>query len=100
MVNPPIPRPPATRESILRGRDLFSRRNTTGNKVDCTSCHGPQAVGNGPSIVGQDGLQRRRLRRQPEQPAAERLGKYDEKTREALEEPRSTTGATRSGRPT
>jgi mono/diheme cytochrome c family protein len=54
VVNPPVPKPPATRESILRGRDLFLSRNTTGNKVDCTSCHGPQAVGNGPSIVGME----------------------------------------------
>jgi mono/diheme cytochrome c family protein len=54
VLNPPVPRPPATRESILRGRDLFLGRNTTGNKVDCTSCHGPQAVGNGPSFVKQE----------------------------------------------
>lgn len=53
-VNPPIPCPPSTRESVLRGRELFLGLNKTGNKVDCTSCHGPQALGNGPSIVGQD----------------------------------------------
>lgn len=54
VMNPPIPKPPATRESILRGRDLFLGRNTTGSKVDCTSCHGPQAIGNGPSFVSAD----------------------------------------------
>lgn len=54
VVNPPVPKPPITRESVLRGRDLFLSRNTTGNKVDCTSCHGPQGVGNGPSFVSQD----------------------------------------------
>jgi mono/diheme cytochrome c family protein len=54
VMNPPVPCPPATRESILRGRDLFLARNTTGNKVDCTSCHGPQGIGNGPSFVDQD----------------------------------------------
>lgn len=53
-VNPPIPKPPSTRESVLRGRELFLGRNTTGNKVDCTSCHGAQAVGNGPSFVAED----------------------------------------------
>jgi len=52
--NPPIPRTPPTRESVLRGRDLFLGVNKTGNKVDCTSCHGPQALGNGPSFVSQD----------------------------------------------
>jgi mono/diheme cytochrome c family protein len=54
VLNPPVPRPPATRESILRGRDLFLSRNATGNKVDCTSCHGPKAVGDGPSFVKQE----------------------------------------------
>ncbi|MGE3817808.1 MAG: cytochrome c [Isosphaeraceae bacterium] len=54
VMNPPIPKPPSTRDSILRGRELFLSRNTTGNKVDCTSCHGPQAIGNGPSFVNVD----------------------------------------------
>jgi mono/diheme cytochrome c family protein len=53
VLNPPIPKPPSTRESVLRGRELFLGLNKTGNKVDCTSCHGPQAVGNGPSFVRQ-----------------------------------------------
>jgi mono/diheme cytochrome c family protein len=53
VVNPPIPRTLSTRASIFRGRDIFLSRNQTGNRVDCTSCHGPQAVGNGPSFVSQ-----------------------------------------------
>jgi mono/diheme cytochrome c family protein len=53
-MNPPIPKPPSTRESVLRGRDLFLAQNKTGNKVDCTSCHGAHAVGNGPSFVAED----------------------------------------------
>ena len=53
-MNPPIPCPPSSPESVLRGRELFLGLNKTGNKVDCTSCHGPQAIGNGPSIVGQE----------------------------------------------
>jgi mono/diheme cytochrome c family protein len=54
VLDPPIPRTPPTRESILRGKDLFLGLNKTGNKVDCTSCHGPQAIGNGPSFVKQE----------------------------------------------
>jgi mono/diheme cytochrome c family protein len=54
VLNPPMPRVPSTRESVHRGRELFLGRNTTGQKVVCTSCHGAQAVGDGPSIVSQD----------------------------------------------
>ncbi|GAC1475927.1 MAG: hypothetical protein NVSMB9_29380 [Isosphaeraceae bacterium] len=54
VVNPPVPRTPSSRESVERGRQLFLGLNKTGNKVDCTSCHGPQAQGNGPSMVGMD----------------------------------------------
>ncbi|MCZ2111375.1 MAG: hypothetical protein LC118_17700 [Dehalococcoidia bacterium] len=50
----PAPCRPDHPRGVLRGRDLFLSRNTTGNKVDCTSCHGPQGVGNGPSFVSQD----------------------------------------------
>ena len=81
VLNPPIPRTPTTRESILRGRDLFLGRNTAGNKVDCTSCHGPQAVGNGPSIVAQEVFNDVSSAAIP---AAGRTGSttYDEKTQE------------------
>ena len=54
VMNPPVPCPPSTPESVARGKALFLGVNTTGNRVDCTSCHGPQAVGNGPSFVNQD----------------------------------------------
>jgi mono/diheme cytochrome c family protein len=81
VVNPPIPKPPATRESIIRGRDLFLSRNTAGNKVDCTSCHGPQAVGNGPSMVAQEVFNDVVFGGNPSA-QAERLAQYDEKTRE------------------
>ncbi len=54
VLNPPVPRVASNRQSILRGRELFLGLNRTGNKVDCTSCHGPRAVGNGPSFVKQD----------------------------------------------
>jgi mono/diheme cytochrome c family protein len=47
VVNPPIARTPPTRESILRGRDLFL-------SSDCKDCHGRLAVGNGESFVDQD----------------------------------------------
>jgi mono/diheme cytochrome c family protein len=80
VVNPPIPRPPATRESILRGRDLFLSRNTTGNKVDCTSCHGPQALGNGPSMVAQEVFNNVIFGGNPSE-LTDRLNKYDDKVR-------------------
>ncbi len=54
VMNPPIPKPESTPESIQRGKELFLGLNKTGNKVDCTSCHGPQALGNGPSFISQD----------------------------------------------
>jgi mono/diheme cytochrome c family protein len=82
VLNPPVPKPPATRESILRGRDLFLSRNTTGNKVDCTSCHGPQAEGNGPSMVAQEVFNHIVFGGNPST-QAERLAGYDEKIREA-----------------
>ena len=52
--NPPVERPPSTPESVLRGRNLFLGVNKTGNKVECTTCHGAQGQGNGPSFVDQD----------------------------------------------
>jgi mono/diheme cytochrome c family protein len=53
VLNPPVPKPPSTPASVLRGKELFLGINKTGNKVDCTSCHGPQAVGDGPSFIDQ-----------------------------------------------
>ncbi len=52
VLNPPTERTPSTRESVLRGRDLFLGRST--EKLECAGCHGPLALGNGPSFVSQD----------------------------------------------
>jgi len=52
VVNPPVTRTPPTRESILRGRELFLGKTT--HKLECTGCHGPQGLGNGPSFINQD----------------------------------------------
>jgi mono/diheme cytochrome c family protein len=49
VVDPPSPRTPPTRESILRGRDLFSGR--TAEKLECTGCHGTRGAGDGLSFV-------------------------------------------------
>lgn len=54
VLNPPIPKPPSDRASIERGKAIFLKTNTTGEQVDCTSCHGPQALGNGPIFVDQE----------------------------------------------
>ncbi|MDX2039027.1 MAG: c-type cytochrome [Isosphaeraceae bacterium] len=51
VVNPTVKRVPPTRESILRGRDLFLGINTTGNKLACVDCHGTKAAGDGMSFV-------------------------------------------------
>jgi mono/diheme cytochrome c family protein len=52
MVDPPSPRTPSSPESILKGRDLFLGR--TSEKLECAGCHGPLAMGDGPSFVSQD----------------------------------------------
>ena len=39
-------------ESIARGRQLFLGQ--TKEKLECAGCHGPRAVGNGPSFIDQD----------------------------------------------
>lgn len=54
VLNPPIPKPPSDRASIERGKAIFLKTNTTGEQVDCTSCHGPQAIGNGPIFIDQE----------------------------------------------
>ena len=46
------PRTPSSRESILRGRDLFLGK--TKEKLECAGCHGSQGLGDGPSFVSQD----------------------------------------------
>ncbi|MBV8488763.1 MAG: c-type cytochrome [Planctomycetaceae bacterium] len=52
VMNPPIPRTSPSRESILRGRNLFLGR--TKEKLECAGCHGMLARGDGPSFVPQD----------------------------------------------
>ncbi len=51
VVGPKARRTPPTRESVLRGRDIFLAINTTGQKVACTDCHGAQGIGNGTSFI-------------------------------------------------
>src|SRR5208282_1910235 len=46
VVNPSTPRTPPTRDSILRGRDLFLGR-VKDAKLVCTDCHGVLARGDG-----------------------------------------------------
>jgi mono/diheme cytochrome c family protein len=45
VLNPPVRRTPADRESITRGRDLYL--GLTQEKLVCTTCHGPKAQGGG-----------------------------------------------------
>ncbi len=53
VVNPSTPRTPSTRDSILRGRELFLGR-VKDAKLVCTDCHGVLARGDGQSFVGQE----------------------------------------------
>ena len=76
---------PPTRESS-RGRELFLGQNQTAEKLECTSCHGPQAEGQRAELRRAGGLQRRRLRRRPERRRTSGSEKYDEKTLGSLEE--------------
>ena len=73
VVNPPIARTPPTRESILRGRDLFLGS-------DCKDCHGRLALGDGESFVDQDVFNEVVFGGNPsERPA--RIAELDEKTK-------------------
>ena len=51
VVAPKARRTPPTRESVLRGRDIFLAINATGQKTVCTDCHGTQGLGNGTSFI-------------------------------------------------
>ena len=53
VVNPTTPRPASTRDSILRGRDLFLGK-VKDAKLVCTDCHGVLARGDGKSFVPQE----------------------------------------------
>jgi mono/diheme cytochrome c family protein len=81
VLNPPIPRTPMSRESVIRGRDLFLGLNSkTGTKeVDCTSCHGPLAKGDGPSFVAQSVFNDVVFSGSPSG-MGERLARYDKAT--------------------
>jgi mono/diheme cytochrome c family protein len=49
VLNPPVPKPPSSQVSVLRGKKLFLGQ--TPQKLECAGCHGPRAQGNGPSFV-------------------------------------------------
>lgn len=51
VVHPTAKRVPSSRESILRGRDLFLGINKTGNKLACADCHGTKGIGDGMNFV-------------------------------------------------
>ena len=79
VVNPPVPRTPSSRASILRGRELFLGK--TKEKLECAGCHGPRAMGDGPSFVDQKIFNDIVFGGDPsERPT--RLAKLDDKTRE------------------
>ncbi len=78
VMNPSIARTPATRESILRGRDLFLGR--TKEKLECAGCHGMLAQGDGASFVSKEVFDSIVFGGNPSERAA-RLSALDEKTR-------------------
>jgi mono/diheme cytochrome c family protein len=78
VLNPPTERTPSSRESILRGRDLFLGRTT--EKLECAGCHGPLGLGNGPSFVSQDVFNEVVFGGNPSE-RADRVKQLDEKTK-------------------
>jgi mono/diheme cytochrome c family protein len=78
VLNPPSPRTPSTRESILRGREMFLGK--TSEKLECSGCHGPLARGDGPSFVSQDIFNEVVFSGNPSELAA-RVEQLDEKTK-------------------
>jgi len=82
VLNPPVPRVPPTRESIMRGRELFARQNQSSVKLECMECHGAQAKGNGPRFVAQEVFNDVVFGGDPSTQGA-RLEKYDDKVKEA-----------------
>jgi len=72
--NPPIPRTPPSRDSILGGRDLFL-------KSDCKDCHGTLARGDGTSFVPQDVFNFVVFGGNPSERQA-RLDQYDDKIKD------------------
>ena len=51
VVSPGTRRVASTPESIRRGRDLYLGINIQGPKLECVSCHGPAAEGNGSAFI-------------------------------------------------
>ena len=78
VLNPPTERTASSRESILRGRELFLGRTT--EKLECAGCHGPLGLGNGPSFVSQDVFNEVVFGGNPSERAA-RVAQLDEKTK-------------------
>ena len=72
-VNPAIARTPPTRDSILRGRDLFLGS-------DCKDCHGKLAMGDGESFVDQDVFNSVVFEGNPSE-RPERIAQLDDKTK-------------------
>ena len=96
-MNPPIARTPSTRESILRGRDLFLGRTPRSSNARVATARWP--MGDGPSFVEQDVFNDVVFGGNP----SERPERIDAATtrRPRRSGTRSrTTGATRSARPT
>jgi len=80
VVNPSTPRTPATRDSILRGRDLFLGR-VKDAKLVCTDCHGVLARGDGQSFVSQDVFNRVVFGGNPSE-RQQRIDQLDDKTKD------------------
>jgi len=84
VLNPPVPRVPPTRDSVLRGRELFTRQNQSSVKLECMECHGPEGKGNGPRFVAQEVFNDVVFGGDPSTQGA-RLKKYDATTLDAWE---------------
>jgi len=80
VVNPSTPRTPPTRDSILRGRDLFLGR-VKDAKLVCTDCHGVLARGDGQSFVSQDVFNRVVFGGNPSE-RQQRIDQLDDKTKD------------------
>jgi mono/diheme cytochrome c family protein len=45
VINPPVPRPDPTPESLARGKEIFLSART-----ECSACHGEDGAGRGPNV--------------------------------------------------